>query len=85
MTARAPLRVIVAAGCAGCRYARDLVDAVRRLRPRQPVEVIDLADRTAHVPPGVIGTPTFMLGERIVSLGNPALDDLLATLDRTHA
>lgn len=77
----APLRVVVSAGCTTCRYARELVDAVRRLRPRQPVEVLDLDDRRVAVPDGVVGTPTFLLGEQVVSLGNPPLDVLLATLD----
>jgi hypothetical protein len=81
VTAPTTLRVVVSAGCATCRYARELVEAVRRLRPRQPVEVIDLDDRAVPVPDGVIGTPTFLLGERVVSLGNPTLEDLLATLD----
>lgn len=77
-----PLRVVVAAGCVGCRLAGELVDAVRRLRPLQPVEVIDLDDVDGPpVPAGVVGTPTFVLGDRILSLGNPTLESLLATLD----
>lgn len=75
------LQVFVSAGCATCRRAGELVDAVRRLRPRQQVEVIDLDGVAGPVPGGVVGTPTFRLGERIVSLGNPTLADLLATLD----
>jgi hypothetical protein len=58
-----------------------LVEAVRQIRPRQPVEVIDLDDPEVRVPAGVVGTPTFLLGERVVSLGNPTMDELLATLD----
>ena len=81
MTGTAPLRVVVSAGCATCRYTMKLVEAVRRLRPRQPVEVIDLDDPGVRVPDGVVGTPTFLLGERVVSLGNPTVEDLLATLD----
>ncbi len=76
-----PLRVVVSAGCATCRFALKLVESVHRLRPRQPVEVIDLDDRGVPVPAGVIGTPTYLLGERVVWLGNPTLDELLATLD----
>jgi len=76
-----PLQVVVSAGCAGCGYARELVDAVRRLRPAQPVEVLDLDDPAGLLPAGVVGTPTFLLGGRVVSLGNPTLEDLLATLD----
>jgi hypothetical protein len=81
VTGAIPLRVVVSAGCATCRYSMKLVEAVRRLRPRQPVEVIDLDDRAISVPAGVVGTPTFLLGERVVSLGNPTIEDLLATVD----
>ncbi len=81
MTGGVPLLVVVTAGCASCRRALSLVEAVRRLRPEQPVEVIDLVDGPGAVPDGVVGTPTFLLGERVVSLGNPTLEELLATLD----
>jgi hypothetical protein len=81
VTGAAPLRVVVSAGCATCRYTTRLVDAVRRLRPLQAVEVIDLDDPQAMVPDGVVGTPTFLIGEQVVSLGNPTVEDLLATLD----
>ncbi len=79
-----PLQVFVSAGCAGCEHARQLVDAVRRLRPLQPVEVVDLNAGSGGVPAGVVGAPTYRLGEEIFSLGNPTLDDLLATLDGTR-
>ncbi|MDQ3990317.1 MAG: hypothetical protein M3291_14205 [Actinomycetota bacterium] len=75
------MRVFVSAGCATCQRARELVDVVRRLRPQQPVEVVDLDVVARPMPGGVVGTPTFLLGERIVSLGNPAVAELLATLD----
>jgi hypothetical protein len=58
-----------------------LVEAVRRLRPMQAVEVINLDDPEVGVPDRVVGTPTFLLGERVVSLGNPTVEDLLSTLD----
>ena len=75
------LQVFVSAGCDNCRHARELVDAVRRLRPLQPVEVVDLDAGAGAVPAGIIGAPTYRLGEEIFSLGNPTLDDLLVTLD----
>lgn len=86
MTTRAPdrpiLRVYVAPGCLSCRTALRIVNAVRRHRPAQPVEVIDLADESNQpLPPGVVGTPTYLLGKRIVSLGNPDLAELLDQLD----
>lgn len=86
MTGRTPsrpaLRVYVAPGCAGCRTALKLVDTVRQARPAQVVEVIDLADRPeAPLPAGVVGTPTYLLGDRVISMGNPDLPELLGHLD----
>jgi hypothetical protein len=75
------LRVVVSAGCVTCRRALTLVAVVRRLRPQQPVEMIDLDDRTVAVAAGVVGTPTYLLGERVVSQDNPSLQDVLATLE----
>lgn len=83
MIGRLPLRVFVSAGCAACRRAAELAETVRRLRPSQPVEVVDLGHRSAPVPEGVVGAPTFLLGQQVVSLGNPTLEALLATLDAT--
>ena len=86
MTGAAPprptLRVYVAPGCVGCRTALRIADAVRQVRPSQDVEVINLGDRPdAPLPAGVVGTPTYLLGDRVISMGNPYLADLLADLD----
>jgi hypothetical protein len=61
-----PLRVYVSASCLVCDRARQLVD-------------LDQPD--AVKPDFVFGTPTYVLGERIVFLGNPALATLLSLLD----
>jgi hypothetical protein len=80
--ARLALRVYVAPGCVGCRRALRIADAVRQARPAQVVEVVDLADQPhAPLPPGVVGAPTYLLGDRIISMGNPDLDQLLDDLD----
>lgn len=79
---RLTLRVYVAPGCMTCRTALRIVDAVRRARPAQPIEIIDLADEPEQpLPPGVVGTPTYLLGDRVISMGNPELPDLLNELD----
>ncbi|WP_407319221.1 hypothetical protein UQW22_02250 [Isoptericola halotolerans] len=41
--------------------------------------MVDL--ETAPTPRGVVGTPTYLLGDDIISLGNPELADLLLQLD----
>jgi hypothetical protein len=84
VTSTPTLRIYIAPGCAGCRTALALDEAVRHARPDHPVEVIDLADHPdAALPPGVIGTPTYLLDGAVISLGNPAWDELLRRLDTT--
>ncbi|WP_309117692.1 thioredoxin family protein [Saccharothrix sp.] len=79
---RPTLRIYVAPGCAGCHTALGLAEAVRQARPDHTVEVIDLADQPdAPLPPGVIGTPTYVLEDEVISLGNPDWEDLLCRLD----
>ena len=80
------LRIYIAPDCAGCRAAVKLAAAVRQARPTHPIEVIDLADRPDEpLPTGVIGTPTYLLGDTVISLGNPHLDELLSRLDSAAA
>ncbi|SFP04404.1 hypothetical protein SAMN05421810_101789 [Amycolatopsis arida] len=80
------LRIYVAPGCAGCRAAVDLAAAVRRARPDQPVEVVDLGrDPGTTLPPGVVGTPAYRIGDEVVSLGNPEPAELLSRLDNACA
>lgn len=76
------LRVYVAPDCASCRTALSIVDAVRQARPEQRVDVVDLSTLPEEepIPPGVIGTPTYLLDDRVISLGNPELPELLARL-----
>lgn len=76
------LRVYIAEDCTSCRTALRIVDAVRQARPDHPVDVIDLSAAPEQpLPPGVVGTPTYLLGQRVISLGNPDLAELLDQLD----
>lgn len=81
----AVLRVYVSATCATCATAYRRIAEVRRLRPRQAIEVVDLDEVEVVQPAYVFGTPTYCLGDRIISLGNPSLPALLAVLDAADA
>lgn len=76
-----PLHVYVAADCRICDRTRQIVAEVRALRPDYPIELIDLDLAGTSKPAAVFGTPTYCLGERIISLGNPALQDLVTLMD----
>jgi hypothetical protein len=80
-----PLRVYVSASCFVCDRTREIVAEVRAQRPAYPVELIDLDQPGAVKPASVFGTPTYLLGERIVSLGNPSPTTLLNLLDTEAA
>jgi len=78
-TITATLRIYVSEDCPGCTRARSIAQAVQSHRPGVAVEVIDLMD--GHpIPPQVFSVPTYLLNGQVVSLGNPRLDELLASL-----
>ena len=82
------LRVFVAEDCPNCREAQVLAVRIAKTYPRLQVEIVDMKDEQALVPEIVFATPTFMLNNRIVSLGNPTLSDVakwlkVATVDVT--
>lgn len=66
------LKIFVTEHCPGCVEARRVAAEVARDYPHLAVEVIDLNAPDASVPEAVFATPTYMLNERIVSLGNPS-------------
>jgi hypothetical protein len=76
-----PLRVYVSAACLACERTRQIVAELREQRPAYPLELVDLEQPDAVKPAFVFGTPTYVLGEHIVSLGNPTLATLLNLLD----
>lgn len=79
------LRVYISASCLVCERTNQIIAEVRTLRPHYPIEVVDLDTAGAVKPPYVFGTPTYCLGERVISLGNPARQTLLDLLDAEAA
>lgn len=66
----AELQVFVQPGCRQCERARDLAREVNVAYPRLTVRVQDVSKRPADRE-DVFATPTFLLNERVLSLGNP--------------
>lgn len=66
------LKIFVTEHCSGCVEARRIAAEVAQNYPQLGVEVIDLNAPEVVVPETVFATPTYMLNNRIVSLGNPS-------------
>ena len=66
------LKIFVTGHCPGCSEAQRIAAWVTQDYPHLGVEVIDLDAPEVSVPEAVFATPTYMLNNRIVSLGNPS-------------
>ena len=75
------LEVVVARTCASCETARSLAALVRASGlPGVDVDLVDLAEPGTVRPAAVFAVPTFLLDGRVLSLGNPEAEWLLAHL-----
>ena len=77
------LKVFVVEHCATCDEACAIATRIEQNYPQVAVEVVDIGDTGAIVPETVFATPTFMLNNRIISLGNPYPDEIIRQLDET--
>jgi len=68
------LDVVVRTGCWGCDEARGLAQAIAAGFPELDVLVVELGgdDGAAEV----VATPTYLLAGRVISLGNPSVDQV---------
>jgi hypothetical protein len=70
------LKIFISQTCPGCHEAQRLAASISQDYPKLNVEIIDIDGPEVEVPEAVFATPTFMLNNRIVSLGNPSLAEL---------
>lgn len=76
------LTVYVIQNCANCEYAVGVAASIRRDYPHVAVQVVDLADPSEPVPDNVFATPTYLLSDRVWSLGNPSPEQIEATFGK---
>lgn len=74
------LNVYVDQYCPGCVEARRTAAQIAQDYPNVTVQVIEVGSPGASVPETVFATPTFMLGDRLMQLGNPGPDDIIRWL-----
>ena len=81
MAKRQRLQIVVDRSCLGCETARSLAALVRASGlPGVDVDLVDLAEPGAVRPAAVFAVPTYLLDGRVLSLGNPEPEWLLARL-----
>ena len=79
---RQRLSIYLTRDCPACETARVVAAQVEHARPNVCVELVYLED--GEIPPAsVFGVPTYVWRGRVVSLGNPHLEDLLTLLSDT--
>ncbi len=79
------LRVFVAAHCANCEEASTIAAQIAEDYSEINVEIIDISHPQAVVPEPVFAIPTFMLNDRIISLGTPYLKEIARLVEEALA
>ena len=79
------LKIYITENCPGCDEAHRIAAYVEQDCSEIDVELIDILDSQAVVPDAVFATPTFMLNNRIVSLGNPSLKQVARWIEEATA
>ena len=70
------LKIFVAETCPGCVEALDTAAQIQQDFPNIVVQVVNMDNPSATIPEEVFATPTYMLNNRVVSLGNPGPADI---------
>ena len=68
--------------CPTCADTRQMAAQIEARVPDLRVELVDLEDPRADVPPEIFSVPTYMLDGDIISLGNPYIEQLEASVRR---
>lgn len=74
------LQIFVTAGCEACDHARAVARRVSEEFDGVHVEVINIDEEPARVPPSVFAVPSYLLNGAVIFLGNPSWEHLTALL-----
>ncbi|MCB0167717.1 MAG: hypothetical protein KDI79_26055, partial [Anaerolineae bacterium] len=78
------LKVFVAEHCSGYDAALAIVAIIKHDYSQAfTVELVHITDAQADIPDRVFATPTYMLDNQIVSLGNPRLEDITQWIQKS--
>ena len=76
------LRIYTMTHCPTCAETRKMVEQIGDRMPGLEVEIIYLEDPSAPVPPEVFSVPTYIMDGDVISLGNPYIEQLEASIRR---
>jgi hypothetical protein len=79
---KSTLKVYVAEHCPGCSEARNTAVRIRKDYPDVTVRVIDISKTGKIIPDEIFATPTYVLNNQVVSLGNPGPDDIVRWMSK---
>ncbi len=74
------LDIYVDESCPGCAEARRTAAEIAQAYPAITVRVFDLGNPEVSAPEAVFATPTFMLDNQLMQLGNPGPEDIIRWL-----
>lgn len=74
------LEIVIANHCQQCRESVRVADALKHEFPALDVRVIDLDAPDAVKPEVVFAVPSYLLNGKIVSLGNPEVQEISGTI-----
>lgn len=74
--------IYVSDHCGNCSYAWEIAALIREEFPQIALKVIDLDAPGEPVPETVFATPTYLLDDRVWSLGNPSPQQVRETLKK---
>lgn len=78
------LKVFIEAGCGLCVWALATANEIKKRFPALIVTIVDIGKGEGPIPDSVFAVPTYVLDGDVVSLGNPALEEIDKTI-RTRA
>jgi glutaredoxin len=76
------LRIYTMTHCPTCGDTRRMAQQIGDRIPNLEVEIVELDDPAARIPPEVFSVPTYVLNGDVISLGNPYIDQLEASIRR---
>ncbi len=86
MTGIAPtavqLWIYIQAHCYTCEHSKVLAKQLQAEFPTVSIELVDFADPQQRRHTQVFATPTFVLNNEVVSLGNPELEKMRYLLNK---